>query len=239
VYDFSPPSLCPRLIVAGSLLDGEITLTQRSSHVHAVIAGPMFLTMEIGEQLAWLGSICRKGLFLDEPTLVRPIISQSGSKGALGIGIALDIGFEYSTIVQHTGSIDDCCWLKLFHNCCIADGVSVSTRQEEEKGLELPFSLMATLGGFDRVANYAGQLVLKGFEALFVPMRKSGGSIVWHLLTKPNGRRISYNAMYALSKQPDTTVCMQDLYDSRHFLGWVSNASQHAGNHSNSCTSIS
>jgi hypothetical protein len=239
VYVCSPPSLYPRLIVADSILDGEITLTQWSSLVHVDIAGPMFLTMEIGEQLAWLACICRKGRFLDEPTLVRPIISQSGSKDALGIGIALNIGFECSTIVQHTGSVDDRCWLKLFHNCCVAEGFSVSTRQEEEKGLELPFSLMATLGGFDRVADYTGQLVLKGFEALFVPMKKSGGSIVWHLLTKPNGRRISYNAMYALTEQLDPTVCMQDLYDSRHFLGWVSNASQHAGNHSNSCTSIS
>ena len=105
----------------------------------------------------------------------------------------------------------------------------MATREEEEKGLELPFSLMATLGGFDRVANYAGQLVLKAFETLFVPIKKRGKSIVWHLITKPNGRRISYNAMYALPEPPDSTVCMQDLYDARHFLGWVSNASQHAG----------
>jgi hypothetical protein len=222
-----------------SLPDGEVTLSRRSSRVYVEIAGPMFLTMEIGEQLAWLACICRKGLFLDQPTTVRPTISQACGEEVPENGTTLNISFTSDKFVPAAGSVNNCCWLKLFRNCCVAEGFSVSTRQEEEKGLELPFGLMATLGGFDRVANYAGQLVLKGFEALFVPMKKSGGSIVWHLLTKPNGRRISYNAMYALTEQLDPTVCMQDLYDSRHFLGWVSNASQHAGNHSNSCTSIS
>jgi hypothetical protein len=106
-------------------------------------------------------------------------------------------------------------------------------------GLEISFSLMAMLGGFDRVAEYAGQLVMKGFETLFVPMKKIDKSITWHLITKPNGRRISYNAMYELSEPPDPTVCMQDLSHSRHFLGWVSNASQHTGTHVLSCVSFS
>jgi hypothetical protein len=189
----------------------------------------MFLSLEVGEQLAWLASICRKGMFLDQLTLVSAIVSQASGKNVVGSGTTVNISFACEKFTQDAQSVDDCCWLKLFCNCCIANGVSVNARQEDEKGLEITFSLMATLGGFDRVANYAGQLVLKGFETLFVPMRKTGESIIWHLITKPNGRRVSYNAMYTLSDQPDATVCMQDLYDSRHFLGWVSNASQHAG----------
>lgn len=195
----------------------------------------MFLTLEVGEQFAWLASICRKGLFPDQLTLVKPIISTAGGKRVLGSGTTLNISFAAEKFVQDAHSADDHCWLKLFRNCCIANGVSANNREEEEKGLELPFSLMATLGGFDRVAEYAGQLVLKGFETLFVPMKKRGESIVWHLITKPNGRRISYNAMYALPEPPDSTVCLQDLYDSRHFLGWVSNVSQHTGIYVISC----
>jgi hypothetical protein len=189
----------------------------------------MFLRLETGEQLAWLASICRKGMSPDQLTSSSAIVSQAGSKGVIGSGTTVNITFASEKFAQDALSADDRCWLKLFRNSCVANGVSVNTRQEEEKGLEIPFSLIATLGGFDRVADYAGQLVLKGFETLFVPMKKSGGSIIWHLITKPNGRRISYNAMYALPGQPDATVCMQDLFDSRHFLGWVSNASQHAG----------
>ena len=185
--------------------------------------------MEIGEQLAWLACVCRKCLFGDQLALVRPILSRTGGKGVLKEGASLNISFATEKFVEDTRSVADNCWLKLFHNCCIADGVTVNTRPEDEKGLELSFSLMATLGGFDRVANYAGQLVLKGFETLFVPMKRSGGSIIWHLITKPNGRRISYNAMYELAEPADPGVCVQDLYVSRHFLGWVSNASQHAG----------
>lgn len=218
-----------RLTITDSLLDGRVTFTRLSSLVHVDIAGPMFLRLEIGEQLTWLASICRKNMSPDQLTSVSAIVSQAGSKGVLGGNTTVNINFAVKKFVQNAHSADDQCWLKLFRNCCIANGVSVNIRQEEEKGLEIPFSMMATLGGFDRVADYAGQLVLKGFETLFVPMRKSGGSIIWHLITKPNGRRISYNAMYALPGQPDATVCMQDLYDSRHFLGWVSNASQHTG----------
>lgn len=222
------PSLCLRLTAIGTLPNGEVTLTRQSSLVHVDVAGPMFLGLDIGEQIAWLASVCRKGLFPDQLTSVRPILWTAGSK-SVPAGGTLNISFASKKFVHDAHSVDGRCWLKLFLNCCIADGVSVSTRQEDEKGLEMPFSLIATLGGFDRVADYAGQLVLKGFETLFVPMKKSGGSIIWHLVTKPNGRRISYNAMYALPGQPDATVCMQDLYNSRHFLGWVSSASQHTG----------
>ncbi|GAB7326961.1 hypothetical protein MBLNU13_g10914t3 [Cladosporium sp. NU13] len=211
------------------LLDGEVTLTQKSSIVRVNIAGPVLLIMEIGEQLAWLASVCRKGMFPDHLTLVRPDISHTKAGDMHKGTVTVNISFTFEKLENDTRATSNLCWLKLFRNCCIADGVSVNTRQEGEEGLELPFSMMATLGGFDRVANYAGQLVLKGFETLFVPVRKSGESLVWHLITKPNGRRISYNAMYTLSDQADPTVCMQDLYDSRHFLGWVSNASQHTG----------
>jgi hypothetical protein len=199
----------------------------------------MFLALEIGEQLAWLASICRKGVFPDQLTSVRPILSIVGKQGVSGSGTTLNISFASTKFVQDAHPIDDRCWLKLFRNCCVAEGVSVNPRQEEEMGLEISFSLMAMLGGFDRVADYAGQLVMKGFETLFVPTKKSGGSIIWHLITKPNGRRISYNAMYELSELPDPTVCMQDLSHSRHFLGWVSNASQHTGTHVFSCVSFS
>lgn len=221
--------LYPGLTITDSLLDGQVTFTRRSSVVHVDVAGRMFLTLEVGEQLAWLASICRKGLFPDLLTFVRPAISTADHKGVIGRETTINISFAFEKFIQGARSVDDRCWLKLFRNCCITDGVSVNTRQEDEKGIEIPFSLMATLGGFDRVTDYAGQLVLKGFETLFVPMKKTGGSIIWHLITKPNGRRISYNAMYALPEEPDATVCMQDLSHSRHFLGWVSNASQHTG----------
>jgi hypothetical protein len=206
-----------------------VVFVRQLQNLDVEITGQPFLMMDIGEQLAWLGSICRKGHFVQNPTIVIPRTSQARDDGMLEDSSTLSIKFEIEECVRESHFVTHNCWLDLFRNGCIAGSALVRRRREGEKGLELPLSLMATLGGFDRVANYAGQLVLKGFETLFVPMKKSGGSIVWHLLTKPNGRRISYNAMYELSEQPDPMVCIQDLYDSRHFLGWVSNASQHAG----------
>jgi hypothetical protein len=120
----------------------------------------MLLILEIGEQVAWLASVCRKGLFLDQLTLVRPDISYTRADDTRKGTITVNISFTSEQFANDSRSVANLCWLKLFRDCCIADGVSVNTRQEEEEGLELPFSLMATLGGFDRVANYAGQLVL-------------------------------------------------------------------------------
>jgi len=226
----SPPVARP-LTAIGSLFDGEVSLTRQSSLVQANILGPMFLSLELGEQLAWLACISRKGRYLDQLTQVRARVLRVvvlEDRTTLNIDF-VRIGVNSANFVQNNVAISDHCWLKLFRNCCIAEGVPIKARREVEQGLEIPFYLMAALGGFDRVADYAGQLVLKGFETLFVPIRKTEGSIIWHLITKPNRRRISYNAMYALSDQADRTVRIQDLFTSRHFLGWVSNAGQYAG----------
>jgi hypothetical protein len=191
----------------------------------------MYLSLELGEQLAWLACIGQKGQYLDQLTQVRARILRVvvlEDRTTVNIDFVC-VGVASEKFVQKNVAPTDHCWLKLFRNGCIAGGVPVRARQEIREGLEIPFSLMAALGGFDRVAFYAGQLVLKGFETLFVPMRKTQGSIIWHLVTKPNRRRVSYNAMYALSDQADRTVSIQDLSTSRHFLGWISNASQHAG----------
>lgn len=217
------------LISSGDILSGEVSFVRQSLSLHVEITGPLYLMVDIGEQLAWLGSICRKGSFDQSLTVVEPRVLRARDDGMLEDNSTLSIKFDTTEFTRESFSAANDCWLSLFHNCCIARGAFLNPHGEDDRGLEMPFDLMATLGGFDRVADYAGQLVLKGFETLFVPMKKTRGSIIWHLITKPNGRRISYNAMYALAAPPDATVCMQDLYNSRHFLGWVSNASQHTG----------
>ena len=88
---------------------------------------------------------------------------------------------------------------------------------------------MAQLGGAHRATYWGGQLVLKGFETLFVPVKKNDACISWHLVTKVNHRRVSYNSAEELNHSLEHPVHAGDLLDCRHFLGWVPEASQHAG----------
>lgn len=89
--------------------------------------------------------------------------------------------------------------------------------------------MMAQLGGAHRATYWNGQLVLKGFETLFVPVKKADTCIVWHLVTKSNRRRVSYNSAEKFGQKCEQPVYVGDLLEYRHFLGWVGSASQHAG----------
>jgi hypothetical protein len=198
--------------------------------------------IEVGEQLAWLGCICRAGTPSDTLTLVRPIVSLVGFTTQFetserptifndqpGPCVAFNITFQPNEFTADDGAKDGMCWRKLFRGICVADGFPVSTRRGEEPGLELPFDMMAQLGGAHRATYWNGRLVLKGFETLFVPVKKAGACISWHLVTKSNRRRVSYNSAEEIGQDCQQQVYVGDLLDCRHFLGWVGSASQHAG----------
>lgn len=197
--------------------------------------------IEVGEQLAWLGCVCRTGKSPDELTLVRPIVSLAGFANQFktwkhqttfsdqpGPCVAFNITFQPNEYTEDHRTKDGMCWRKLFRGICVADGFPVSTRRGEEPGLELPFDMMAKLGGAHRATYWNGRLVLKGFETLFVPVKKAGTCISWHLVTKSNHRRVSYNSAEEIGQDGKEQVFVGDLLDCRHFLGWVGVASQHA-----------
>jgi hypothetical protein len=215
-------------------VDGEVSISSHSSYLDVHVTGSIFLKLEIGEQLAWLGCVCRMGSFADRLTSVTPTVLRlpqtvalpATSSERLSPLISFDIRFALNPI-KHIN--DGTCWGKLFRNMCVAEDFPISLRRGEKLGLELPFDMMAQLGGAHRVAYWNGRLVLKGFETLFVPVKKDGACISWHLVTKANCRRISFNAAGDLGEGCEQQVFVEDLLSSRHFLGWVPRASQHAG----------
>lgn len=222
--------------------NGEVTFISDDSYSCLDVTGPVFLMIEVGEQLAWLGCICRTGKSSDTLTLVKPIVSLAGFTKQFetsehqttfsdqpGPCIAFNITFQPNEYTEDHHTKDGMCWRKLFGGICGADGFPVSTRHGEEPGLELPFDMMAQLGGAHRATYWNNRLVLKGFETLFVPVKKAGACISWHLVTKPNHRRISYNSAEEIGEDCEQQVFVGDLLDCRHFLGWVGSASQHAG----------
>jgi hypothetical protein len=190
------------------------------------IEGPLFTMVEIGEMLAWLGCVLRTPYPPNRHELVKPSLTQVYDHGQSQICAAFEINFRIGECPHDSDAGG--CWLQLFRECSVAEGFPVSNR-EDEAGIRIAFAMMSELGGFDRVTDYAGQLVLKGYGTLFIPVRKTCTSIVWHLVTKANGRRVSFNALSQFAERANRSVCMYDLNHSRHYLGWVSSASQHAG----------
>lgn len=206
-----------------------VTLHNTRSPLEVKIEGQFFLIVELIEQLSWLGCVCRANATSHRLRMVTPNILRISRERFEPHWPTYSICFTAREMPDDPDSGH--CWQKLFNGGSIADGMPISPRQDEE-GIEIPFAMMAKLGGFDRVAHRSGQLMLKGFEALQVPVRKNDASIVWHLIAEPNSRRISYNAVDQLKVELDQSINMEDLYRSKHYLGWASHTSQHAGQYS-------
>lgn len=125
--------------------------------------------VELAHLLAWLGSVFRipqSGKLSVSETLLR----KSGP-----------LTFEISPIcLQPIGELS--CWHNLFENAVIAQGFPTPQRNGE-KGIEIPFDLMARLAGTLDWVSYKNGIYLKGFSTLLFPTARTGASIQWHLVT--------------------------------------------------------
>lgn len=123
------------------------------------------------------------------------------------------------------------CWLPLFSNPVIARGFPVRQRENEEKGLDIPLEIMAALGGARHITEFEGGLVLKGYSAMFVPVKRHKQSIQWHLIRRNDEERILYRD---LVNEYQDRVMLEEVDQSlvqttRAFLGWWKCAETHLG----------
>ena len=145
---------------------------------------------------------------------------------------ALDHLQEYK-VTFHTSELPEeerSCWLPIFTNPVIAQGFPIPIREHGEQGLEIPLELMAALGGARHVTDFDGGLVMKGYSAMFVPVKIHSQSIQWHLIRRPD-KRVLYQE--ANSECPTRAlleeVDYQSLQNRRAFLGWWKLAETHLG----------
>jgi len=106
-------------------------------------------------------------------------------------------------------------------------------RAPEERGLEIPLKMMASLAEATYATDFDGGILIKGFSAMFIPVVRIQNSVLWHLLYEDDGGRISYflaNRYNRCSSVPGAgNVDVSLLGSSRNFLGWVSSAVLKAG----------
>lgn len=183
----------------------------------------------VGQQLAWLGAVCRDSVGglahcytrFTETTpsghvdLTRPIFS---------------LRYEV-TPIQHQELSS--CWNELVGDSVVASGFPIARREQVAIGLEISLEIMAALAQIPLATCFRGGYVLKGRSLAFVPVRRGPNFIQWHLFNKVGGR-ISYHELDA--NFPDRLSAQEldedGLLTTRSFLGWCAESSCHLGSYS-------
>lgn len=177
-----------------------------------IVWGSKRFVVEIGEQIAWLGAALRA--------------SENGQIGRSQVEILArekqyDIEFDVRFVSDSLPEGEKSCWHDLFVNPVIVHGFPIPDRGEE-RGLEIPLQMMASLGGASHAIEYEGGLVMKGFSSMFVPLKRSGDSIQWHFVRNEDDSRLEY---WQADKQCSgrallDSVDQDSLTSTRAFLGW-------------------
>lgn len=189
---------------------------------------------KLGEQLAWLGAALniprdQLGLALCTPS-VKVLKTEAF---ALKTSKAINILISFSHQKANTTSVSTgTCWHKMFKSAVVVDGFPRKERKNNEAGLDLSLEMMIALGAAPYATEWDGTLVLKGFSTMFVATQHHEESIVWHFMSNPEKKHISYDAIEKdCPKSPSAGVPLEllDNSETRHFVGWVSSVTRHLG----------
>lgn len=232
----------PANLPLGNLPDGTNLVasfvsseTSNSSKVTFEVTGSAYSIAEVGEQLCWLGSALRSSPHPDQVTYCQPQVGklraindegQSGKKQHATEFVAyISFAFKEKTFASE---VNGECWYNLFRSGVIVEGFPISRRPEvgAVKGLEISLSMMARLAQANSVNTFLGSAILKGFSAMLIPTENHEEVTMWHLVHNKNGDRISFLDSTVV---PVEGVSASQLSQSRHILGWCSNARHLAG----------
>ncbi|PCG96133.1 Nucleoside phosphorylase [Penicillium occitanis (nom. inval.)] len=199
------------------------------------VIGSTYSVIEVGELLSWLGSALQLSPYPDQIAYCRPRVSQfqtiRRSHGKEESQYAAEGSAEIEFTIDRKGQslgISGECWHGLFRHCVVVEGYPVSRRLEEGAihGLEIPLGMMASLAQAKYVNNFLGVPILKGFSAMLVPTDVHDELVSWHLVYNKNGDRISY---LDSGVTPAQGLMAGRLSQTRHILGWCSDAKYLAG----------
>jgi hypothetical protein len=212
------------------MFDGTIIRLVLNDHSVTINAtGTEYSLVELGEQLAWLGSALQSSPSEEKMAYSTANIKTLNSSPTPHF--CLDFLTEGPKVDEFGQFINGNCWQPLFKNPVIVKGYPILARDHGERGLEIPLNMMASLGDASRTTVFDRSLVIKGFCTLFVPTKRIKNSVLWHFLFNQDGSRISYSD--ARTRCPGLvsieTLDASCLGSARHFLGWASSVVMRAG----------
>ena len=198
--------------VTGNLIM-KVTFTDDSTTLN--LSGPPLFLIDAVEVSLWLSVACRASETSDMMSTGCTVLEKVDSGHH-------DLGFKVKHSLRTIRADSDVsgatCWHHLFRNPVIAEGYPIPLRTENEEGLELSVDAIVTLACTSFAVNYAGYLLLKGFNSMLAPTKRVGSSVTWHFLVSEKDKRQSYNDGLKYSRIRNFDDAIFD--GARHFVGW-------------------
>jgi hypothetical protein len=179
------------------------------------------MLVEVAQQLAWTGAVLSSSPYGERLAYSQAVI-QSVVPGHL-------FTIKFQSKALHPA--EDPCWLPLFCGASIARGFPIPPRQDE-MGLEIPLEIMAGISGVRHAVEYEGGVIMKGFSNMFVPIKRSGNRVQWHLVSSLNCEtRLSYRDVLdrCQIRASLKEVNLESLRITRAIVGWCSAVSSLLG----------
>ncbi len=85
---------------------------------------------------------------------------------------------------------------------------------------------MANMVGTTRINVFGAKVFVKGFSRMLVPVNRLGNMLLWHLLSHPESKRISY---LDTANEHIGGLAASDIPKYRHVLGWCPQVDCYAG----------
>jgi hypothetical protein len=224
----------PNHISIGDLPDStKLTAWIHEADFMVEVFGTGDSVAEIGEQFAWLGAALRSSPYEVGVAYCTPflrILVENAPHTVPGTSLPPDtlcvIDFTVQEGENHFEPPNGQCWHNMFRNPVVVKGYPISRRTTLDTGLEIPLNIMAGLARTQRANIFNGNVFIKGFSTMLVPISLSGDMLIWHLLYNKDGSRISYmdNTVAHVAN-----VSISYLENARHVVGWCSEVKNYAG----------
>jgi hypothetical protein len=199
---------------------GKDSLTFRlvEDHLQVTINAPIPVVIEAAGLLCWLGAVCRASDSPDSRSYCTPVIRKTTVESEVQTYTISYPQRPHDEVEDEEDSTPKS-WQLLGRNPCIARGFPIPRRDQQQKGVEVPFTLMADLGCANSLNIYDDQLILKGISSMYVPVESGSSSLTWHFFPGVKKQRISWNKAFEKALFPRRThVPTLDIKDWRHFV---------------------
>ncbi|KAF3049244.1 hypothetical protein E8E11_008596 [Didymella keratinophila] len=211
---------------------GVVTAEQKDAQATFHITGTVEWVAEVAEALTWLTTALQMSGQTPGARSSTPCFNcgETGPGGEVRATIIHEKDTPCST-KNGTADTPGTCWLSLFYNPVIVEGFPIPVKPHGIVGLEMHLGLMAALVHSQRVTNFSGRLMMKGFSAMLVLTKRIDDVHMWHLIFDEDDEHISYDdpRVREIETLQVDAVDIEKLQSERHTIGWCSQVTSLTG----------